>query len=270
MHVVLVLFIACVAADFDANLRISLTNDHVTGFMMISLLLGRKQSQILNDVRNGMADKVFPENRLRDIIGEAYSFGVLPQEGGSKLTWREERLKVAKDLLMRYNTDKSMFDRVVAIDELTVLYGRLEMIAACTRSEFILVDFVRDGKAKNKDIVNFLAKLADELKFKDPLILWDNINIHTKSKDVSMFLIDKEWEALPHPVGSSDMHPLDYHDFKLLKKEWGVTADMTVEQAEAAVRRAVNSINSRRGFQGTSKLPEIWSAVIRTEGLMTT
>lgn len=265
----LLLFVTSVAANFDANLRISLTNDHVTGYMMMSLLLGKKHSQILTDVRNGMADKAFPENRLRDILGEAYSFGVLPQEGGSKLTWREERFKVAKDLLVRYNNDKTMFDRVVAIDELTVLYGRLEMIAACSKSELILIDFVRDGKAKNKDIVNFLAKLADELKVSDPLILWDNINVHTKNKDVSMFLIDKEWEALPHPVASSDMHPLDYHDFKLLKKEWSVKPDMTIEQAEAAVRTAVSKINSRRGFQGISKLPEIWSAVVRTEGLMT-
>lgn len=257
------------AADFNANLRVSLTSDHITGYMMISLLLGKTKSKILAEVRDAMAEKAFPENRMRDILGDAYSFGVLPQEAGFKPIWRDERFKVANDLLDRYNKENSILDRVVAIDELTILNGKLEMIAACTKSEFVLVEFVKNGKTKNNDMMNFLRKLEHELKFSNPLIIWDNINVHTKNKDVILFLVDKEWEALPHPVDSSDMQPLDFHDFKLLKKEWGVKSDMTVEQAEEAVKSAVRDINSRRALLGINQLPRIWAALVRTEGLMT-
>lgn len=264
----LLLLIPCVAGDYDANLRSSLTSDHVTGYMMISLLLRKSQPDILTDVQKAMGDKAYPENRLRDLLGEAISFSVVPQEVETRLIWREERLKVAKQLLNIYENDKSVLDRVVAIDELTVLNGKLELIAASSRSKFVHFDFVRTGKTKKEDMMHFLRELHKVLEVKNPIVLWDNINIH-KNRDVAHFFLESRWNAWPHPVESSDMNPLDYHDFKQLKRWWNVKSDMTVDQAELSVRTAINKMNNELLVQGIITLPNVWRALIRTEGLMT-
>lgn len=260
--------IAAVAADFNENMRISLTTEHVTGFMMICILQGKSQAQILADARNAMADKVLPENRMRDLLGTANAYGIVPQDISQSLTWRDQRFDIAKRLLGTYNNDPSVLSRVVAIDELTVLNGRLELIAASVKFRFAHIEFVKSGKAKKEDIVTFIRNLAGELRISKPIILWDNINIH-KNPEVVMFLVNKGWEVWPHPPESSDMNPLDYYDFKRLKKVWKVKSDMSVDRAEQEVKAAVKDINTMSDLQGIIRLPDVWTALVHSEGLMT-
>ena len=261
--------LAAVAADFESNLRNAITGDHIQGFMMMSLLAKKTKSQIIFECKDLLGDHSPPDNRVRELFTVANLCGIEAQP--AKTTWRDERLRVASHHLQEYRKDNSILNRVIAIDELTVINGKLELIAASMKFRFVHYAFVKDRKAQTHDILTFLSDLSDKEAtglFKDPVLLWDNINIH-KSTEVTNFIVNKGWEVWSQPRDSEDMNPLDYADFKQLKAEYktSIPDSATVDDVMQIVTNAMIKIGGEGSLRGITLLPDVWEGVEKSDGL---
>ena len=89
-----------------------------------------------------LADYSPPDNRMRELFTAANLCGIETQS--AKTTWRDERLRVASHHLQEYRKDNSILNRVIAIDELALINGKLELIAASMKFRFVHYAFVKD------------------------------------------------------------------------------------------------------------------------------
>lgn len=142
-------------------------------------------------------------------------------------------------------------------------------MVAAAKFKIVAYKFVQDRKASQQDIFsvqNDINHLVHASLMRPPLLLWDNINIHG-GNEVEALIELEGWEVWPQPRGSADMHPLDYADFKQLKKQCKLTKDCSVEAAMQLVSDTIVKVNDEGSFQGVVRLPAVWEAVVRTGGL---
>lgn len=184
-----------------------------------------------------------------------------------------ERVRIARRLMERYMYDQKFLDEIIAIDEKTIVQGRLELLAAVYRGEMIAFEFLT-GKAGTWDIQRFIVdKLSDEIRrreldFDSMYVLWDNINIHTIPFIQST--MEGKLAQLPHPVGSPDMNPLDFYDFDVLLKEASRVMpgwkNLPIDEIIEHLTKTIEKLNNERRFQGTSKLALQWQMVLKNNG----
>lgn len=255
---VLLLLVAGYRCEFKSRIRDTLTDHEIEGYMKIRLFYDVAEAQIVNEV--AVVGTAHSNERLAAIMHSAKTCG--PAK-----TWREERKEAADRFLMVYNNDPGILNRLVAVDETTILNCRLVMIAGSMKFKFVHAEYVRNSKAREQDILLFLAGLEKKLAPVKPVIYWDNINIHT-APEVLSFITAKGWEVWRQPRGSSDTNPLDYLDFKVLRKEIGrLVQTFTVEEVLPYLTETINRINARGDLQGVVKLPGVWESLSRTDGL---
>lgn len=267
----------CEDETFKANIRASISDVHIQGYVMFGLLDDRDPEQIMSGVTRLMKDGTPAVNRLRIILDEAMKCGKQPVCSASKnaVTWRDARLTVANHHLLEYRKSPSVLDRIIAIDETTIKQGKIEMIAAAIRYRFIATTFMTketaraDSSAITAFITDVLAPEVTRRGIKDPIIIWDNIGIH-KSKETTDFFTNNGWTVWAHPVNSADMNPLDYADFKALKsayrKNWPADDD-DIQAVETCVRKAIAELDGQ--LRGIGQLPDVWEALTASDGLYT-
>lgn len=194
-----------------------------------------------------------------------------------------ERVRIARDLYDQYLANPSMLDNIICIDEKTIVNGRLEMIAAVYRGEIIAYDLLENRKARMWDINHFLHEILDpEMSRRGidlnennrPMLLWDNINVHTDEMIADSASL--RFNVLEHPRQSPDMNPLDFYDFDLLmtklRESWRTNGkqtsglDLSVEQVKLDLEQAIAAMNMLKPFTGTQRLPEQWKKVIEQNG----
>lgn len=265
---------------FSENLRSALVADStlIQGYFMMSLLSEKKPVEIIGMVRELMKPKDVSKERLEMIYNDVHRCGLGFQTNIliRKENWREARLAVATFNYSQYTANPSILDRIVAIDEYSILSGRLELVVAVIKFKVLCYDFVINGKATNKLIEEFVSKKVTPsllaVPITDPILIWDNINVH-KGTVVTDFLENNGWTVWAHPVDSDDMHPWDFADKKQLKRmiQREIKApDVTVEAAKGLVIDAINTMNREGSLQGVARLPDIWENLIVTEGLSIT
>lgn len=262
---------------FAENLRSALFQEPtlIQGYVMMSLLKATAPVEIIGQIKSLMSPIVVPEEKLKLIYSDVHNVGLGYTFKNVSLNWREARMAVATHNFSQYQLNPSVLDRIVAIDETSILTGRLVLIAAVIKFRFLAFDFIVTGKATNAIVEEFLSqKVAPSLKAignKDPILIWDNINVH-KGTAVSNFLANNNWTVWPHPVDSPDLMPLDFSDFKQMRtkaREGLSVAGLTVEGAQAVVVEAINGINREGSLRGIALLPEIWESLIESKGLNT-
>lgn len=265
---------------FAENLRSALIADPtlIQGYFMMSLLEPRKQPvQIIEQVRMLMKPKDVSKTRLELIYDQVHRCGLGYGDEilERKDTWRESRFIIATHNHSKYEMDMVVLNRIVAIDEQSILSGRLELVVAVIKFRVLAFEFIVNGKATNQVIENFLRnKVAPQLQaaaIADPIIIWDNINVH-KGSGVTAFIENNRWIVWPQPVNSDDMHPWDYADkltFKSMIRKDLKAPDITIEEAQRVVVDAINAINSEGALQGVVQLPSKWEGLLETKGLST-
>lgn len=264
---------------FTENLKAALFADAslIQGFMMISVLSAKDLATIFSQVREILKPKEITDGWLRQIYSDVQrcGLGIMNRYPSKSLSWREERLAVANHNLSLYNMNPSILTRIVAIDEMSVLNGRLVLVAACIKGRFLAYEFVVDGKATNKIIHDFLANNCTvhmaAIGLKSPVIIWDNINVH-KGEGVVELITNNKWTVWPQARNSADMQPLDFADFKTLmdpiKKEIQKPG-ISVEEAKKLVVEAIDRVNKEISLQGIALLPDVWECLVKSEGLST-
>lgn len=258
------------------NIRASIGDDHIQGYAMFSLLKNEKPDVIMASIKTLMREMVPPQNRLKIIVDAAVecSTKVAKIPGNKEVTWREARLHAAQENLQRYQANPFILDNIIAIDELTVIQGKLDVIVASVKNRFLDATFIKEGSAKADGavVLNFLKRIkprAESAKIREPILLWDNIAIH-KTEEIAGFLENNGWSEIAHPVGSPDMNPLDASDFKdLMKKYRELGPETDPDLAQKKLQAALVAINNENRLEGVVKLPSIWQSLVRTAGLET-
>lgn len=261
---------------FVENLKTALFSkpDLIHGYVMMSMLSANPPVDIIKQVKELMKPREMSDERLQIIYSDVHRCGMGLTCQTKELNWRESRMAVATFNYSQYQLNNSVLDRIVCIDETSILAGRLVLVAAVIKFRFLVFDFVVNGKATNKIMEDFLIRVARALsvaKISDPILIWDNINVH-RGAAVTDFIVNNGWTVWPQPVNSSDMQPLDYSDFKALNRATRKdikTEDLSVDEAKGIVVRAIHSISSEGSLQGIVQLPGVWESLMASDGLAT-
>ena len=97
------------------------------------------------------------------------------------------------------------------------------------------------------------------------VLLHDNARPH-KANVVKQFLAENNIQLWKHPAYSSDISPLDYGCFSIVKRRLRGIHHHNWEQLEQVLRETVYDLNNQGAIRAVRDLPHRWQLAINADG----
>lgn len=273
--------------EYAENLRLALAGDDnlLIGAIMWQLMRNplATTQQIRLNMHECMQESCPADERLNSLINRArivstrgparhpIRIDAVYPDTDAYNTLRVERVQTANRFLSRYRRDNSVLNRIVAVDEMWAIDGRLQIVVAYCRTRVLSFMFMPEGHSLTSQLfLEFIhTRLASDVHnigLNNPIILMDNLRAHY-TDSVMRELNDRGWAVWQQPRLSPDMMPCDIDLFPLLKRLLLRSCfNGNIDEIKITIAAALRTLNGQGILQAINNLPFIWQEIIDMNG----